>query len=375
MAPRSARESSGPTGRCDRVTLLFEPLTLRDATFRNRIWLAPMCQYSATDGLPNDWHLAHLGGFAMGGFGLVLTEATSVVPEGRISPQDTGLWNDAQVAAWRRVTDFIHDRRTLTGVQLAHAGRKASTYRPGSPASGSVPIDDGGWTTVGPSALAFPGYTAPVALTAAQIAQIPADFAAAATRAIAAGFDVVEVHAAHGYLLHQFLSPLSNLRTDEYGGSLENRSRLLIEVVDAVRAAWPDERPLFVRVSATDWAEGGLTVEETATVARELGAHGVDLVDVSSGGNVPVPIPVGPGYQVQAAREVRKRGQVPVAAVGLITTAEQAEEILADGSADAILLARAALRDPHWPLRAAHELGVPVAQAGWQRQYLRGAWL
>jgi len=356
------------------VTHLFEPLTLRGTTFGNRIWLASMCQYSATDGLPNDWHLAHLGGFAMGGFGLVLTEATAIVPEGRISPQDTGLWNDAQVAAWRRITDFIHDRRTLAGVQLAHAGRKGSTYRPGSAASGSVPIDDGGWTTVAPSALAFPGYTAPVELTAEQIAQLPADFAAAATLAITAGFDVIEIHSAHGYLLHQFLSPLSNARTDAYGGSLENRSRLLVEVVDAVRAVWPAERPLFVRVSATDWTEGGVTVEETVTVARELAAHGVDLVDVSTGGNVPAHIPVGPGYQVPAAREVREGAPVPVGAVGLITTAEQAEQILAEGSADAILVARAALRDPHFPLRAAHELGVPVAEAGWQPQYLRGAW-
>jgi 2,4-dienoyl-CoA reductase-like NADH-dependent reductase (Old Yellow Enzyme family) len=356
------------------VTLLFEPLTLRGATFRNRIWLASMCQYSATDGLPNDWHLAHLGGFAMGGFGLVLTEATAILPEGRISPQDTGLWNDAQVAAWRRITDFIHDRRTLAGVQLAHAGRKASTYRPWSAASGSVPLADGGWTTVAPSALAFPGYAAPVELTAEQIAQLPADFAAAATRAITAGFDVVEIHAAHGYLLHQFLSPLSNLRTDAYGGSLENRARLLLAVVDVVRAVWPEERPMFVRVSATDWTEGGLTVEETVTVARELAAHGVDLVDVSSGGNVPARIPLGPGYQVPAARQVRAGAQVPVAAVGLITTAEQAEQILAEGSADAILVARAALRDPHFPLRAAHELGVPAAEAGWQPQYLRGAW-
>lgn len=353
------------------MTHLFEPLTLRAATFRNRIWLAPMCQYSATDGLPNDWHLVHLGGFAIGGFGLVLTEATAITPDGRISPEDTGLWNDAQVAAWRRITDFIHARGTLAGVQLAHAGRKASTYRPGSPASGTIPADAGGWTTVAPSAVAFSGYTAPVQLTVEQIAQIPGDFAAAATRALVAGFDVVEIHAAHGYLLHQFLSPLSNLRTDAYGGSLENRSRLVLEVVDAVRAAWPADRPMFVRVSATDWTDGGLTVEETVAVAQQLAAHGVDLVDVSSGGNAPAQIPVGPGYQVAAAGAVRTGARVPVSAVGLISTAEQAEKVLADGSADAILLARAALRDPHWPLRAAHELGVPAADAGWPRQYLR----
>lgn len=355
------------------VTHLFEPLTLRGTTFANRIWLTPMCQYSAADGVPGDWHLVHLGGFAAGGFGLVMSEATAVVPVGRITPQDTGLWNDIQAAGWRRITDAIHACGTLAGVQLAHAGRKASTFRPWSPVTGSISPDDGGWTTLAPSALAFPGYAVPVELTPTQIAQIPRDFAAAATRALAAGFDVVEIHAAHGYLLHQFLSPLSNLRTDSYGGALENRSRLLIEVVDAVRAVWPAERPLFVRVSATDWTDGGLTLEETVAVARKLSAHGVDLVDVSTAGNVPAQVPIGPGYQVPAARAVRAGAQVPVSAVGLITTAEQAEQILVDGAADAVLVGRVALREPRWPLRVAHELGVPVAEAGWQPQYLRGA--
>jgi len=362
------------------VPLLFEPLTLRGTTFANRIWLAPMCQYSAVDGVPNDWHLVHLGARASGGFGLVVAEATAVVPEGRISPQDTGLWNDEQVAAWRRITDFVHDRGTLAGVQLAHAGRKASTYSPfavapaGRHLSGSVPVADGGWVTVGPSALAFPGLDEPVALSTDEIADVPRAFAAAARRALAAGFDVVELHAAHGYLLHQFLSPLSNTRSDEYGGPLENRARLLVEVTDAVRAVWPDDRPLFVRVSATDWAEGGLTLDDVTQVAKELAAHGVDLVDVSTGGNVPAVIPVGPGYQVPAARAVRVGSGLPVAAVGLLTDARQAEQVLVDGAADAVLVARAALRDPHWPLRAAHELGVEDDRAGWQPQYLRGTW-
>ena len=362
------------------MTLLFEPLTLRGTTFANRAWLAPMCQYSAVDGVPNDWHLVHLGARASGGFGLVIAEATAVVPEGRISPQDTGLWNDGQATAWRRVTDFVHARGTLAGVQLAHAGRKASTYSPfaaqpeGRARQGSIPVAEGGWTTLGPSALAFPRLAAPAALSTATIDALPDAFAAAARRALAAGFDVVELHAAHGYLLHEFLSPLSNERTDEYGGPLENRARLLIQVADAVRAVWPDDRPLFVRVSATDWSYGGLTIEEVAQVAKELGVHGVDLIDVSSGGNVPAEIPVGPGYQVPAARAVRAGSGLPVAAVGLITDPHQAEQVLLDGAADAVLVARAALRDPHWPLRAAHELGVAADVAGWQPQYMRGAW-
>ena len=355
------------------VTLLFSPLTLRGTTFVNRAWLAPMCQYSAVDGSPTDWHLVHLGARAAGGFGLLLAEATAVVPEGRISPQDTGLWHDRHIAEWRRITDFVHERGTLVGVQLAHAGRKASTFAPFATQRGSVPLDQGGWTTVGPSATAFPGLATPHALSLEEIAGIPAAFAAAARRADDAGFDVVELHAAHGYLLHQFLSPLSNERDDEYGGSLENRARLLVETTDAVRAAWPDHKPLFVRLSATDWVEGGLTVEEVAQVAKELGGHGVDLVDVSTGGNAPADIPVGPGYQVPAAREVRETSGIPVAAVGLLTDPAQAEAVLADGSADAILLGREGLRDPFWPLRAAHELGVADATA-WQPQYERATW-
>ncbi|WP_233404983.1 NADH:flavin oxidoreductase/NADH oxidase [Actinotalea solisilvae] len=360
---------------------LFEPLTLRGTTFRNRVWLAPMCQYSATDGVPDDWHLVHLGTRAVGGFGLVLAEATAVVPEGRITPQDTGLWNDAQTDAWARIVRFVQERGARAGVQLAHAGRKASTYSPfdAQGRRGTVPADDGGWGTVGPSASAFPGYDAPRALTAEEIAEVPAAFAAAAERALRAGFDVVEVHAAHGYLLHQFLSPLSNERTDEYGGPLENRARLLTEVVEAVRAVWPEDRPLFVRVSATDWVEGGLDVADVAQVATVLRELGVDLVDVSTGGNAPAEIPVGPGYQVPHARLVREVAKVPVAAVGLLTSAEQAEGLVVDGAADAVMLGREALRDPMWPLRAAHRLGVPAstapdAPARWQPQLDRATW-
>ena len=353
---------------------LFSPLTLRGTTFANRVWLAPMCQYSAVDGVPDDWHLVHLASRAVGGFGLVIAEATAVVAEGRITPQDTGLWNDEQAAAWRRITDVVHARGSRAGIQLAHAGRKAATYRPWDAGRGSVPVPDGGWATVGPSPVAFPGYAAPAALTEDEVRAVPQQFAAAARRAVAAGFDVVEVHAAHGYLLHQFLSPLSNQRTDEFGGSLENRARLLVDVVDAVRGVWPDERPLLVRVSATDWVDGGLTVDEVTQVAKDLAGHGVDLVDVSTGGNVDAHIPVGPGYQVPAARAVRAGSGLPVAAVGLIESPQQAEQLLVDGAADVVLLGRAALREPYWPLRAAHELGEPVAGVPWPDQYRRGTW-
>ncbi|WP_293787661.1 NADH:flavin oxidoreductase/NADH oxidase, partial [uncultured Aeromicrobium sp.] len=334
---------------------LFEPLTVRGVTARNRIWLAPMCQYScfARDGIPTDWHLVHLGSHAIGGFGLLITEATAVVPEGRISPEDTGLWNETQRDAWRRIVDFVHDQGAPIGVQLAHAGRKASTYAPFSEAGeGSVPAREGGWQTVAPSPVAFPGYDEPRALTTQEVALLPQAFAEAARRADEAGFDVVEIHAAHGYLLHQFLSPLSNQRADEYGGDYEGRTRLVREVVDAVREAWPDEKPLGIRFSATDWLEGGWTVAESTKLSAELKDHGVDLVDVSSGGLLPANIPAAPGYQVPFARELRSGSGLPTGAVGLITEPEQAERILADGDADFVLLARAALREPGWPLRA-----------------------
>jgi 2,4-dienoyl-CoA reductase-like NADH-dependent reductase (Old Yellow Enzyme family) len=355
------------------VSKLFEPLTLRSLTVRNRAWLAPMCQYSATDGVPDDWHLVHLGARATGGFGLVLTEAAAVVPEGRITPQDAGIWNDEQTRAWSRIVDFVHGQGAAIGVQLAHAGRKASTYRPWAEQSDTVPAHDGGWTTVAPSAVPFEGYAAPAALSVEEIAGVVTAFAEATTRAVEAGFDTVEVHAAHGYLLHQFLSPLSNQREDEYGGSFENRVRLVLETVEAVRATLPDTAPLIVRISATDWVDGGWDLEQSTRLGVLLKQRGVDLVDVSSGGNAPASIPVGPSYQVPLAAGVREAG-VPTGAVGLITEPEQAEKILANGEADVVLLARAALREPAWPLRAAHELGVPPDEAPWPDQYTRAYW-
>ncbi|WP_277497501.1 MULTISPECIES: NADH:flavin oxidoreductase/NADH oxidase [unclassified Nocardioides] len=365
--------------------LLFTPTTLRGVTFPNRVWLAPMCQYSATDGVPNDWHLAHLGARVTGGFGLVLTEAAAVVPEGRISPEDAGIWNDEQVAAWRRITDFAHTwspfGSTPIGIQLAHAGRKASTWAPwrgGQDGSGqgrgSVPLDQGGWVTQAPSADAFEGFAEPAALTTDEVAGVVQAFADGARRADEAGFDVVELHAAHGYLLHQFLSPLSNHREDAYGGSFENRTRIVVEAAAAVRAVWPEHKPLLVRISATDWVEGGWTTEESTRLAGLLAEHGVDLVDVSSGGlDARQQIEVGPGYQVPLAAAVRAGG-LPVGAVGLITEPDQAEQVLAEGHADVVLLARAALREPAWPQRAAHELGLTWRDAPYPDQYTRGAW-
>ena len=352
---------------------LFTPLRLRDTTFRNRIWVAPMCQYSAVDGLPNDWHLVHLGSFARGSAGLVLTEATAVSPEGRISPADTGIWNDEQQVAWSRIVDFVHGRGAQAGIQLAHAGRKASSLPPFA-GRGPVSDEDGGWDPVAPSPVVFPHLREPLELTADGIAAVVDDFARAAERALAAGFDVLEIHAAHGYLLHQFLSPLSNERTDEHGGSFENRARLLRRVVAAVRAVAPRATPLLVRISATDWVEGGWSADDSVRLAGLLRDDGVDLIDVSSGGNAPADIPVGPSYQVEFSRRIRAEAGIPTGAVGLITEPKQAEEIVNDGSADVVLLARALLRDPHWALRAAHELGVPVGDGvEWPQQYLRAA--
>ncbi|WP_028937723.1 NADH:flavin oxidoreductase/NADH oxidase [Pseudonocardia spinosispora] len=358
------------------MTSIFEPVTVRGTRVRNRAWLAPLCQYSvdARDGVPTDWHLVHLGARATGGFGLVMTEATAVTPEGRITPHDTGLWNDAQATAWERITGFLASQGAIPAVQLAHAGRKASTTRPWR---GGVPVDPdaGGWTPLAPSPSPYPGLTSPIAMTQAAIDATVRAFAAAASRAVDAGFEVVEVHAAHGYLLHEFLSPLSNGRTDSYGGSFRNRARLLIEVVDAVRAAIPDIRPLFVRLSATDWVDGGWTLDDTVALSALLADHGVDLVDLSSGGNDPGQrIPVGPGYQVPFARAVRAETGLRTAAVGLITEPSQAQAILDEGAADAVLLGRAALREPTWPVRAAHELGLPVPDAPYPVQYLRGAY-
>lgn len=352
-------------------TPLFSPFTLRSVQFSNRIAVSPMCQYSAEDGIANDWHLAHLGSRAQGGAGLIIVEATGVLPEGRITPDDVGLWNDAQIAPLERIVRFLHSQGARAGVQLAHAGRKACTWPPFK-GSGIVSPADGGWQTVGPSAIPFnPTDPAPTVLDLACIRAIVEAFAAAARRALAAGFDVVEIHAAHGYLIHQFLSPLSNRRTDQYGGSFENRTRLAVEVVDAVRKVWPDHLPLFVRISATDWVEGGWNADESVELARLFREHGVDLVDCSSGALVPhAQIPVAPGFQVQFADRIRREACIPTAAVGLITEPEQANAIVVQGQADMILLGREVLRDPYWPLHAAEKLGVPTT---WPAQYLRAS--
>lgn len=328
--------------------------------------------YSAVDGFVQEWHHTHLAQFASGGAGLIVAEATSVVPEGRISPRDTGIWNDVQRDAWAPIIRAIHERGGLAGIQLAHAGRKASTWWPWADERGSVPEADGGWQTVAPSAVAFAGFAEPAALDAAGIDRVVDGFRDAARRALDAGFDVLEVHAAHGYLLHQFLSPLSNRRTDEYGGGLEDRARLLLRVIDAVRETAGSDVPVFVRVSATDHAEGGFTPDEAARVSDWAITHGADLIDVSSGGLVAHQrIDVHPGYQVPLAAQVRQSGRIPVSAVGLITAAEQAEQVLTEGAADAIFAGREWLRDPHFGLRAAHELDDTVA---WPPQYVRARW-
>ncbi|WP_335934764.1 NADH:flavin oxidoreductase/NADH oxidase [Streptomyces sp. PTD5-9] len=343
------------------MTRLFEPLTLRGATLRNRAWVSPMCQHSADDGHPTDWHLVHLGSRAVGGAGLVMAESTAIDPAGRISPYDTGLWDDAHIDSWARVTRFVAEQGAVPAVQLSHAGRKASTRRPWT-GRGPLPAAEGGWPTVGPSPLAHGDLPAPRALTAEEIGRLPGAFADAAGRALAAGFGAVELHAAHGYLLHQFLSPLSNRRDDAYGGSFARRTRLALAVVEAVRERLPDRVPLLVRVSATDWTDGGWDIEQTVELARLLKERGVDLVDTSTGGNTPsADIPVAPGYQVPFAARIRREAGVPTAAVGLITTARQAENVLADGSADAVMLARATLDDPYWARRAARSLGRPTA--------------
>jgi 2,4-dienoyl-CoA reductase-like NADH-dependent reductase (Old Yellow Enzyme family) len=335
-----------------------------------------MCQYSVfdEDGIPTTWHLVHLGALATGGSALVMTEATAVTADGRISPRDTGIWNDTQRDAWKPIADFIHSRGAVAGMQLAHAGRKASTYPAwGFDRHGSVPVAEGGWLAVSASPLAFGSYAVPAELDAAGIDEVVDAFAAGAMRAIDAGFDLVELHAAHGYLLHQFLSPLSNMRTDSYGGSLENRARLLLRVIEAVRTAIGNERVLLVRFSATDWSDGGWDEEQTATVAGWARDRGADFFDISTGGNVSdASIPLAPGYQVPFSDYVRSNAEVSTSAVGLITDARVADEIVASGKADVVMLARELLRDPHWPLRAAHELGVDLDY--WPGQYLRARW-
>lgn len=350
--------------------MLFHPFTLRGTTFRNRIVASPMCQYSAADGVPNDWHLVHLGGLATGGAGLVIAEATAVMPEGRISPHDTGLWDDAQAEAFARIARFVQGQGAVAGIQLAHAGRKASTRRPWE-GPGVVPPADGGWTNVvAPSAIPFgESYATPRALDRDEITAVVDAFRAAARRARHAGFRVAEIHAAHGYLLHEFLSPLCNARTDDFGGSFEGRIRFVLDVVGAVRAEWPDSHPLFVRISATDWADGGWSVDDSVQLARQLRERGVDLIDCSSGGAVRTArVPVGPGYQVPFARRIRAEAGIATGAVGMITDARQADEIVTSGAADVVLLARELLRNPRWPLAAARTLGV---EGPWPRQYER----
>jgi 2,4-dienoyl-CoA reductase-like NADH-dependent reductase (Old Yellow Enzyme family) len=350
---------------------LFTPFTQRSVTLRNRLVIAPMCEYSATDGLPNDWHFVHLGSRAVGGAGLLITEATAISPEGRISAGDVGIWNEAQQQAWQPIIAFIKAQGAVAGVQLAHAGRKASSMRPWE-GGGPLTAEAGAWQTVAPSAIPFDQHWhVPLALDHAGIAQVIADFRAAAERALAAGFQLIELHGAHGYLLHQFLSPLSNHRTDEYGGSFENRTRLVREVITAVREVWPEHLPLWLRVSATDWSDGGWDVEQTVQLAREVKSMGVDLIDVSSGGLIPhVKIPLSPGYQVPFAARVRHDAGIATGAVGLITESTHAARIIDEGSADVVLIARESLRDPYFPRRAAQELGVTISAP---EQYQR-AW-
>ena len=350
---------------------LFSPFQLRSVVFPNRIGVSPMCEYSSEDGFANDWHLVHLGARAQGGAGLVMTEASAVTPEGRISINDLGIWKDEHITKLQQIAQFIHSQGARAGMQLAHAGRKGSMTAPFG-GERLLTEEEGRWEPLAPSATPFsPTYAVPKELDEAEIAGVVSAFADAARRADKAGFDVVEIHAAHGYLLHEFLSPLANKRVDQYGGSFENRIRLLLEVVDAVRAVWPDRLPLFVRISATDWMEGGWSADESVALARKLREHGVDLVDASSGGQVPnAKIPAGPGFQVPFAARMRKEAGIATAAVGLITEAKQANGIVANGEADIVLLAREMLRDPYWPLHAAAALGET---ASWPVQYLRAA--
>ncbi len=351
------------------MSVLFSPLDLRGLRFRNRVFVSPMCQYSAIDGTAQPWHLVHLGSRAVGGAGLVLTEAAAVTPEGRISPDDLGIWSDEQAQAFSPITAFIRQQGAVPGIQLAHAGRKASSTAPWK-GSGAVPPSAGGWTPLAPSPLPFDEHSAvPREMAGPDLEGAVGAFRAASRRALAAGFEVIELHMAHGYLMHEFLSPLSNHRADGYGGSLENRARLPLAVVRAVREVWPERLPLMVRISATDWAEGGWNLEESISFARWLKEAGVDLVDCSSGGLVPhARIPAGPGYQVPFAAAIRREANIPTGAVGLITEAVQAEQIIATGQADAVLLARELLRDPYWPMAAARRLG---AQVDWPKQYER----
>ncbi len=348
---------------------LFSPLRLRDLTFPNRVFVSPMCQYSSPEGMASDWHLVHLGSRAVGGAGLVMSEATAVSPEGRISPADLGLWNDAQAEALAPIAAFIRAQGAAPAIQLAHAGRKASTTPPWE-GGGTIGTDKGGWTPMGPSPVRFsPSHPIPAVLDEEGVETVIQQFVEAARRALSAGFEVVEIHAAHGYLLHSFLSPLSNQRQDRWGGSLENRMRLPLQVAHAVREIWPKEWPVFVRISATDWVDGGWDLPQSILFAERLKALGIDLIDCSSGGLTPdAKIPAAPGFQVPFAEAVRERSEIPTAAVGLITTPAQAEQTLVAEQADAVFLGRELLRNPYWPLHAAHALGTEIE---WPHQYER----
>ncbi len=350
---------------------LFDELKIREVTLRNRIVVSPMCEYSCEDGFANDWHLVHLGSRAVGGASLVITEATAVTPDGRISPSDLGLWKDAHIEPLARIVRFANQQGAHAGVQLAHSGRKGSTAVPWKGGQ-AVAASDGGWTPLAPSAIPFSNnYPQPAELDEPGIRAIVKSFSEAAVRAADAGFRIIEIHGAHGYLLHEFVSPLSNKRTDAYGGSFENRTRIVREVVTAIRKVWPETNPLFLRISASDWTEGGWDIEQSIALVEQLVPLGVDLVDCSSGGNVATAqIPVGPGYQVPFSEKIRARTKVLTGAVGMITDAQQADEIIRAGKADVVLLAREFLRQPYWPLHAAEHLGL---YASWPEQYLRAA--
>lgn len=350
---------------------LFSPLTIKTVTLKNRIAVSPMCQYSAENGFANDWHKIHLGSRAVGGAALVMTEATAITPEGRISPQDLGIWSDDHITALHDIVKFIESENAVAGIQLAHAGRKASTTRPWEPRQ-QISKEEGGWQTLAPSAIPFSkDDKPPKELSHDEIQQTIQAFAQAAQRSFKAGFKIIELHAAHGYLIHEFLSPLSNTRKDHYGGSFENRVRLVLEITQAIKKVWPEELPFFVRISATDWVEGGWSFEESLKLCKLLKDLGVDLIDVSSGGtSTHAQIPIGPGYQIPFAQQIKNTIQVATAGVGMITNAAQADQIIRTQQADMVFIAREMLRNPYWPLLAAHELGQPIK---WPNQYLRAA--
>jgi 2,4-dienoyl-CoA reductase-like NADH-dependent reductase (Old Yellow Enzyme family) len=349
---------------------LFSPLTIREITFRNRIFVSPMCQYSSVDGFASDWHLVHLGSRAVGGAGLVMVEATAVEARGRISPGDNGIWKNEHIPPLARIAAFVKERGAVPAIQIAHAGRKASCHVPWENKGAPIPVEAGGWQTVAPSAIPFrEGDPAPAALDHAGIRTIVDAFATAARRALQAGFETLELHCAHGYLAHEFLSPLANHRTDQYGGAIENRIRFVLELADAVRSVWPSRLPLFIRISATDWKEGGWTLDDSVKLAMELRGHNVDLIDCSSGAMVPdAKIQIGPGFQVPFAERIKREAQIRTGAVGMITEPRQADQIIRSGQADVVLLAREFLRDPYWPLHAARALGFEPQPP---MQYLR----